>query len=210
MSSEAPERLGAAQHYRQPWRVHELARDFALLDVWGFPIRADPARARFADFVRILAANGAFTDNPFADALLELRTWLGRAFGWDRNPHSLPIPGCREKSVAERLPPEDRRTNRADDVHIRQHRVVDVRVVYLFPNELLMEVSNQTVHGLIHFGWVDTDGGRYKTPRMAIYVKSRGLGTDLYLRLVKPFRYLVFYPAWVRRITRLWREFAER
>jgi hypothetical protein len=39
---------------------------------------------------------------------------------------------------------------------------------------------------------------------MAIYVKYRGLGSRLYMALIKPFRYAIVYPAWIRRIQRAW------
>jgi hypothetical protein len=39
---------------------------------------------------------------------------------------------------------------------------------------------------------------------MAIYVKSRGVRTDAYLALIKPFRHTIVYPAWICRIIDEW------
>jgi hypothetical protein len=41
-------------------------------------------------------------------------------------------------------------------------------------------------------------------PIYPLYVKSRGVRTDAYLALIKPFRHTIVYPAWIRRITDEW------
>jgi uncharacterized protein DUF2867 len=43
-----------------------------------------------------------------------------------------------------------------------------------------------------------------KTAELAIYVKSRGLRSDAYMALIKPFRHVVVYPAWLGRLSRAW------
>ncbi|MGH2983378.1 MAG: DUF2867 domain-containing protein, partial [Solirubrobacterales bacterium] len=65
------------------------------------------------------------------------------------------------------------------------------------------EVSNQTVHGVMHVAWVDQGEGRYHG-QMAVYVKPRGRLGKGYMALIKPFRYWVVYPALMRQIERAW------
>jgi hypothetical protein len=39
---------------------------------------------------------------------------------------------------------------------------------------------------------------------MAIYVKRNGLLGATYMAAIKPFRYLIVYPLWLRQIERDW------
>ena len=59
------------------------------------------------------------------------------------------------------------------------------------------------MHGVLHLSWVDQGGGRYQG-HMAVYVKPRGLFGKGYLAFIKPFRYLIVYPALMRKIERRW------
>jgi hypothetical protein len=53
-----------------------------------------------------------------------------------------------------------------------------------------------------HLGWVPADG-EYEL-RMAALVKPNGRLGRMYLASIKPFRYLVIYPALTRRWERAW------
>jgi len=39
---------------------------------------------------------------------------------------------------------------------------------------------------------------------MAIYIKSRGVMTKLYMGIIEPFRFVFVYPQWIRCITQAW------
>jgi len=41
-NNEKKEVLSFEHHYKYPWKVHKIAKDFQLLDLWEFPILADP------------------------------------------------------------------------------------------------------------------------------------------------------------------------
>lgn len=69
--------------------------------------------------------------------------------------------------------------------------------------EFAAELSNQTVHGVMHLAWVDQGNGRHQG-QMAVYVKPRGRLGAGYLAIIKPFRYWVVYPALTRQIERAW------
>ena len=77
--------------------------------------------------------------------------------------------------------------------------------VYLTQDEYVAEIANRTVHGLMHVGWVadDTVEGGYRG-QMAVLVKPNGVLGEAYLTFIKPFRYLLVYPALLRTIARGW------
>lgn len=67
-------------HRSHPWRVHELARDFKLLDVWQYPISADPAQGEdFDAFCRVHESI-----DPTADDGSRVTRWLFKyAVRWE-------------------------------------------------------------------------------------------------------------------------------
>jgi hypothetical protein len=197
-------RVDPARHRAQPWRVHSLAPDFELLDVWEVPIRADPTRGETFDrFFEIVWENG-LDAGLAAKMLLSLRKSLGRFFRWDREEHL--IPGSDERSVAERLSEADRSAILEPGRGPRATGIWPVRVIYRYQQEALLEPApNATIAVLLHLGWVDTGEGR-KTAELAVYIKSRGLRSRVYMSLIEPFRLLFVYPPWIARITRAWRE----
>jgi len=191
-------------HRGRPWRVHTLCPDFTLLDLWTIPIEAVPARGQdFASFYRVFVANGTTTDSVLANLLFATRFWLGRMFHLD-DAARIAIPGCQETSVADRLSTEDRAANHADRITLPT-APVPVSPIYLYEDEALLEISNRTIHALLHLGWVDGSAG-HKIVVLAVYIKSRGLWSDAYMTLIKPFRHALVYPPWIARICRAWDE----
>ncbi len=131
-------------------------------------------------------------------ALFAVREWLGQRFNWDEQADALPIPGCTETSLRERLPA---------DLEAGQSGTLgstSFSVVFETPTEWAAEISNGTVHAIIHLGWVKRKGGTYRG-QMGIYVKPRGRLGPLYMALIAPFRHYVVYPALMRRIDRSWK-----
>jgi hypothetical protein len=58
-------KVDPARHRAQPWRVHTLAADYELLDVWQVPIEADPSRRETFDrFFDLAWDNGLETGSP--------------------------------------------------------------------------------------------------------------------------------------------------
>jgi hypothetical protein len=193
-------RTDKPRHLDLPWRVHELAHDFQLLDVWDVPLAPAPA-AGFLDFHRLAARVG--TDIGGATGfLMRLRARIGRWLRWDAHNHTLPIPGCTETSLSARLSEEDRRRHRADGPTLPHGAVDDMRPVYLFDDESLQELSNDTIHALLHLSWLPGPSPR---GRLAVYVKHRGAKSRAYMALIKPFRHAIVYPSWIRHIQRGWR-----
>jgi hypothetical protein len=132
-------------------------------------------------------------------ALFQLRWLLGWVFGLDAD-RALPIPGTRETRVRARLDDADR----GRDSGVLPARVGGAfEAVYAFADEALLEIANKTIHGLLHLSWVATADGR-RSVVLAVYVKSRGWSSRAYLALIRPFRHLVVYPAWIAHLTRTW------
>jgi hypothetical protein len=208
-----------AAHRARPWRVHTMAPDFELLDLWELPVEADPARGEtFGSFLEIFLSTGAASWPVYslrprslgdvahlvrlcgAAALFGLRDVLGRVLSLDDDDGSRPIPGTWETRVRSRLTADDR---------ARETAVLPARwagafeTVYGFADEALLEIANRTIHGLLHLSWVEAPDGRRRVV-LAVYVKSRGAGSRFYLALIRPFRHAVVYPAWIGHVLRTW------
>lgn len=202
-------RVSNEVHTSRPWRIHDIVPDFILEDVWALP-----AHGRAEDFQTVLklTISGDLTDFSTslpARLLWRLRDLLGRGFGLgeistpidsgrDDAASRLPIPGTLETSLIERLPPDLRQTAadlRYDDVPFLS--------LYRTADEYAAEMSNRTVHSVMHLAWVDQGEGCYQG-QMAVYVKPRGWLGKAYMALIKPFRYWIVYPALMREIERVW------
>jgi hypothetical protein len=189
----------------RPWRIHSVVGDFTLEDVWALAaIRG--GKDDFGSVVEMAArSDPANADSAPTRVLWGVRERLGEWFDLGRisttasGNNRLPIPGTREFSVGERLP-EDLRGS-ANDVHFDHLPFVPL---YRTQNEFAAEISNQTVHGVMHLAWVDRDGGTYQA-QMAVYVKPRGRFGRAYMAFIKPFRYWIVYPALERELERAWR-----
>lgn len=70
-------------------------------------------------------------------------------------------------------------------------------------DEWALEISNATVDGVLHFGWVQTGSGRYGG-QMAVLVKPKGLFGHAYMAAITPFRHLIVYPTMMRDLERAW------
>jgi hypothetical protein len=124
---------------------------------------------------------------------------LGRISGSGREDSAkLPIPGTRETSLAERLPNDLRGT-----VTGKRFGSLPFVPIYRTDDEFAAELSNQTVHAVMHLAWAEQGDGGYQG-QMAVYVKPRGRLGRGYMALIKPFRYAIVYPALMRRIERTW------
>ncbi len=75
--------------------------------------------------------------------------------------------------------------------------------LYRTEEEWAAELSNATVHGVLHLSWVEQGDGRYRA-HMGIYVKPRGRLGEVYMKLIQPFRLFIVYPALMRQIGRMW------
>ena len=191
-------RIRSDRHAAEPWRIAEIAPDFELIDAWALPVSAQPGEFGALEeiFARLDPERGA---GRLTAALFALRWRLGRWFGWDADANTLSIPGCRERSLRERLP-ADLRDSAAGAPESKRFRVL-----YRAPTEWARELSNGTVHAVMHVGWVPRSDGSYGA-QLGVYVKPRGRFGRLYMAAIRPFRHWIVYPALMRLIGRAWQE----
>ena len=93
-------RASAAEYRALPLRSHELLRDVPLYDVSSVDLPGGGSGRTVAD---CRALESATAPRPIATLFYGLRYFLGRVFGWDREP-TRP-----EDSFLERLSERDRR-----------------------------------------------------------------------------------------------------
>jgi hypothetical protein len=192
---EGQARLPNSAHTSRPWRIHEIVPDFRLEDVWALPT---PGRAdEFPMLVEGLASSDpAQTPSRAARALWSLRWKLGDVFGLDAPASGL---GSRVATLRERLP-EDLRAAVGPEF-----QKLPFTSLYLTDDEFAAEIANQTMHGVLHLGWVDDGSGGYHG-QMAVYVRPNGLMGNAYMAAIKPFRHWVVYPQMLRAMERRWRD----
>jgi hypothetical protein len=180
-------------HRNRPWNVHRLAADFTLIDAWRFDLGA-PGTGDFADF---LTTFWGVLGELERGTLSRIRLWVGSKLGWDDGT-VLPIPGCSETTVAARM------SDRPPTVPSRLPSAGAV-TIYELGEEALYEISNKTIHALLHLSWVVSSDGR-RSAVLAVYVKYRGPASRLYMAAIWPARHFILYPTAVRRIESRWRE----
>jgi len=186
-------RLPSSEYTSRPWRIHEIATDFRLEDVWAIRAPGPPD-----DFQQLVAGFAGF--DPETDSssrivreLFALRWKLGSWLGWDRDQRGI---GERVESLSARLPGElSARPGPAI-------KVAPFRSLYQLDNEFACEIANETMHGVIHFGWVP----ERRQAQMTVLVRPNGLLGQLYMLAIKPFRYPSIYPVLMADVEKVWRE----
>jgi hypothetical protein len=185
--------LDTAEHTARPWRIHEIAKDFRVLDVWALPTPGGPDD--FPQLVRLMTTFDPAETSVVVRALFAVRWTLGRLFGLDSKDTGL---GARVRSLRDRLPSDLADPPSDFDAHL-------FTPLYVTRDELALEIANQTVHGIMHVGWVPDGTGSHRG-QMAILVKPNGVLGAAYLTAIAPFRHLIVYPLMMRDIGRAWRD----
>ena len=202
-------RLPDTAHTSRPWRIHEVAPDFRVEDVWALPTPGGPddfhrlVRLGASDDPRELNAQGKYVGDGsrgiasrLSRALFELRWKLGELLGWDDRDSGV---GRRVGTLRDRLPADLRDAARGPYL-----ASVPMTSLYLTEDEWAAEMANRTVHSVMHIGWVPDGTGGYRG-QMAVLVKPNGRLGAAYMAAIKPFRQLIVYPALMRSIERDWR-----
>ncbi|UGQ11377.1 DUF2867 domain-containing protein [Yinghuangia sp. ASG 101] len=194
-------RLTETAHTGQPWRIHELTRDFRIEDVWSFRTPgAGPDE--FPAMLEAMRTTGGLAKQPRPVKLLFAVRWkLGALLGWDKPSAGV---GRRVASLRERLPDDLRDAPPGPD-----DDGMPLKALYELDTEAAREMANKTVHTVMHLGWVRGAHGDHEL-RMAVLVKPNGLFGRLYMAAIAPFRYLIVYPALTRRWEQAWREHAHK
>ncbi|MFF9819324.1 DUF2867 domain-containing protein [Streptomyces sp. NPDC014006] len=188
-------RLPKTAHTSRPWRIHAIAHDFRVEDVWALPTPGGPGD--WPRLVALFSGTGAarepFVTSRVARALFAIRWKLGALFGWDKPDAGL---GARVPTLRDRLPDDLRQD-------LRSSRNPRFTTVYETEGEWAAEIANRTMHGVLHLGWVPDGSGGYRG-QMAVLVKPNGPFGHLYMAAIKPFRYLGVYDNMLRTIGTRW------
>ncbi|HXC45696.1 MAG TPA: DUF2867 domain-containing protein, partial [Solirubrobacteraceae bacterium] len=130
-------RLPNSAHTSRPWRIHEIAADFRLEDVWALPVRAEKS-----DFPALV--NGFAASDPvqgcswLVRALWSARWKVGALLGWDEAQTGL---GERVPTLRGRLPKD------LLDAPGPDFQALPFTSLYLIEDEFAAEIANSTMHG---------------------------------------------------------------
>ncbi len=190
-------RLSNSEHESHAWRIGEVAPDFRLEDVWALP--AWGGAEDFATLLEVMASlDPADAESRATRALFSIRLRVGGWLGLDDAPSPLAIPDDTETTLSARLPEDLRNTAAGPDLSS-----YGFLPLYRTDVEWAAELSNRTVHAVMHLAWVEQGEGRYQG-QMGVYVKPRGGFGSAYMAMIAPFRHRVVYPALMREIERAW------
>ena len=190
-------RLPDTAHTSRPWRIHELASDFRVEDVWALPTPGGPGD--FARLVDLLASGDGLargSGSGAVRALWAIRRTAGQLLRWDGPQAGL---GSRVPTLRDRLPADLRGAPPGPGF-----RNLPFIPLYLLDDEWACEIANRTMHGVLHLSWVPDGSGGYRG-QLAVLVRPNGLLGTGYMAVIRPFRHLIVYPALIRQTGRAWR-----
>ena len=185
-------RVTPEEFQRVDLRAHALLADVPLHDVWAVDLEGGPGRS-LVDLRARLSTQKLTAANRAVRFLFGLRTRLGRALGWDREP-----PRASEESFLHRLSAADREGSLVAPGTLEG----PFRVLFVSPREAISEIQNSTVHAFSVYALLERSPG-YRL-YWGIYVRPVGRITAWYMRLIDPFRRLIIYPALLRSIRAAW------
>jgi hypothetical protein len=188
---ETAMKLPTTAHTSRPWRIHEIAPDFRVEDVWGLP--APGGLSEFPNAVQLIASQDPSRSSSCAvRTLFAIRWKLGELLGWDGPDTGV---GSRVPTLRDRLPID------LHDTMVPEFESLPFNSLYLLEDEFAAETANQTMHGVMHLGLVPDGAGGYRG-QMAVLVKPNGPFGNAYMAAIKPFRHLIVYPPMLREVER--------
>src|SRR6266478_7555132 len=167
-------RISAQEFERLPLRVHDFLAGVPLHDVWAIDLPRARSGITLDEFLRTASAC-PFTTPPLVRALLNIRLFVGRLLGWDREPVATAW-----ESFATRMTTADRFRSVAS----AGTREGLFRVVYRFENEQLLELINRTAHAAALSALVETANAYHFY--FGVYVRDVGRITPFYMALIDP------------------------
>ncbi|MFF0739595.1 DUF2867 domain-containing protein [Streptomyces sp. NPDC004111] len=191
-------KLPTSAHTGRPWRIHEIAGDFRVEDVWAFRTPGAGPGDFAAMLAAMRAAGGPARQTAPVRFLFAVRWKLGALLGWDTPEAGT---GGRVDSLRRRMPADLREAPQGPD-----DPDMPLKPLYELDDEAARELANKTVHTVMHLSWVAAGDGDHEL-RMAVLVKPNGTFGRLYMAGIAPFRHLLVYPALTRQWERAWREF---
>lgn len=194
--------INTSEHYKQPWIVHDLLKDFEVEDVWQFPVELEQNHTIPLFQNQLFAAMEQLAQKGIPGMLFKLRFALGEFFGWDKADDT-PINELKKGSIRERYAIKYK-VQKSDLIPINH---AEFKPVYSNDDESLAEISNATVHAGLHLSKV-RDGEIFRV-QMSVYVKPKGALGKFYMALIKPFRLAFVYPAMMRLVGKHWETYVK-
>jgi hypothetical protein len=179
---------------RLPLRVHDFLTGVPLHDVWAVDLPRMRAGITLDEFLRAAGAV-PFTPSPVVRALLNIRLFVGRLLGWDRERDA-----TMRETFATRLTTADLSKSLAP----ASAREGPFRIVYRFENEQLLELINRTAHAAALSALVEM-ANVYRF-YFGVYVRNVSRLTPVYMALIDPFRKLIVYPSLLRNVRTTWNQ----
>jgi uncharacterized protein DUF2867 len=198
-------RVSTEEFERLPLRVHTFLAGVPLHDVWSVDLPRSRAGVTLDEFLRTTSngkldtcgcaqSSSLFTPSRLVRMLLDIRFFVGRFFGWDREPSATAT------TFAIRLTD----TDHSKSLVAAGTRDGFFRVVYRFENEQLVELINRTAHAAALTTLVETPTA-YRF-YFGVYVRSVSRFTPFYMALIDPFRKLIVYPSLMRSVRARWNQ----
>ncbi|PYV99187.1 MAG: hypothetical protein DMG89_08880 [Acidobacteria bacterium] len=184
--------ISTQEFERLPLRVHAFLAGVPLHDVWAIDLPRTRSGITLDELSRTASAC-LCTPPPIVRVLLNIRLFVGRLLGWDREPAATAW-----ETFTRRLTTADRSRSLAP----AGTREGLFRIVYRFENEQLLELINRTAHAAALSALVETANG-YRF-YFGVYVRSVSRLTPIYMALIDPFRKLVVYPSLLRTVRAKW------
>ena len=186
--------ISTQEFERLPLRVHEFLAGVPLHDVWAVDLPRPRSGITLDEYLRMASAR-PLTLPPLARALLNIRLFVGRLLGWDREAAATGL-----ETFATRLTDVDH----SRSLVLAGTREGLFRVIYRFENEQLLELINRTAHAAALSALVETTNA-YRF-YFGVYVCSVSRFTPVYMVLIDPFRKLVVYPSLLRKVRASWNQ----
>ncbi len=203
--------ISTQEFERLPLRVHAFLAGVPLHDVWAVDLPRTRSGITLDEFLRTASARSQvgcdccendcsrkgslLTRSPVVRMLLNIRLFVGRLVGLDREPASTAW-----ETFTTRLTTADR----SKSLPPAGTREGLFRVVYNFENEKLLELINRTAHAAALSALIETANG-YRF-YFGVYVRNVGRFTPVYMALVDPFRKLIVYPSLLRSVRASWNQ----
>jgi Protein of unknown function (DUF2867) len=203
--------ISTQEFERLPLRVHDFLAGVPLHDVWAIDLPRPRSGITLDEFLRTANARSGvgcdccendssgrgrlLTRSPVVRALLNIRFFVGRLFGWDREPAA---------TAWETFTTHLTTADRSKSLVLAGTPEGLFRVVYHFENEQLLELINRTAHGVALSALVETENA-YRF-YFGVYVQNVGRFTPVYMALVDPFRKLIVYPSLLRSVRASWNQ----
>src|SRR5258708_28277217 len=198
-------RISTQEFEQLPLLVHDFLAGVPLHDVWAIDLLRTRSGITLDEFSRTASARSQvgcdccendcsktgslLTRSPVARTLLNIRLFVGRLLGWDREPAATAW-----ETFTTRLTTADRAKSLAPS----GTREGLFHVVYRFENEQLLELINRTAHAAALSALVETENA-YRF-YFGVYVQNVGRFTPVYMALIYPFRTLTVYPSLLRSV----------